>query len=99
MLREEVDATDPGVDGGVPFLQFEPAGGDFFREQTAGGVRRRVIPFLRLEHEVAETPFDARDDATLRGVVTDLMDRREFSPGRVPAARLLRRRSRARGRS
>ena len=78
MLREEVHPANPRIHWRVPLLQFQPAGGDFLGEDTAGGVGRGVIALLGFEYQVAEAPFDARDDATLGGVITDMVDRGEF---------------------
>ena len=78
MLRKEVHATNPRVHRSVPLFEFKPAGGDFLGEDATGGVGRGVIALLGFEHQVAETPFDARDYATLGGVITDMVDRGEF---------------------
>ena len=78
MLGEEINAANPSVHGRVPLFEFESSGGDLFREQPAGGVGRSIVTLLGLKDEVTETSLDARDDATLRTVVADLIDRREF---------------------
>ena len=78
MLRKEVHTPNPRIHRSVPLFKFKPAGGDFLSEDPAGGIRRRIIALLGFEYQVAETPFDARDDATLGGVVAYVIDGREF---------------------
>lgn len=70
MLREEVQAANPGVDGPVPLFQLQATGDHLLGEEPAGGVGGRIVAFHGLQHEVTEASFDPGDDSAQRGLVT-----------------------------